>query len=65
MKLTDHHDDTVLSYVARAILLLQSRAKLSPEERDYVEETIEIILAEFEELQVRIQFREDPDKEDF
>jgi hypothetical protein len=34
---------------------------LSVEERDYIEETIEIILAEFEELQVLIQFREDPD----
>jgi hypothetical protein len=34
---------------------------LSSEERDYIEETIEIILAEFEELQVLIQFREDPD----
>ena len=34
---------------------------MSAEERDYIEETIEIILAEFEELQVRIQFREDPD----
>ncbi len=51
----------MLSCVARAILLLQSRAKLSDEESDYIEETIEIILAEFEELQVRIQFREDPD----
>ena len=61
VKLTDRHDANVLSCVARAILLLQSRAKLSAEERDYVEETIEIILAEFEELQVRIQFREDPD----
>ena len=34
---------------------------MSSEERDYIEETIEIILAEFEELQVLIQFREDPD----
>ena len=34
---------------------------MSDEERDYIEETIEIILAEFEEFQVRIQFREDPD----
>ncbi len=49
MKPTDRHDDNVLSCVARAILLLQSRAKLSAEERDYIEETIEIILAEFEE----------------
>ena len=61
VKPTDRHDANVLSCVARAILLLQSRAKLSAEERDYIEETIEIILAEFEELQVRIQFREDPD----
>ena len=61
VKLTDRHDVNVLSCVAGTILLLQSRAKLSSKERDYVEETIEIILAEFEELQVRIQFREDPD----
>ena len=61
VKLTDRHDANVLSCVSRVILLLQSRAKLSVEERDYIEETIEIILAGFEELQVRIQFREDPD----
>ena len=61
MNLTDRHDANVISCVARDILLLQSRSKLSDEERDYIEETIEIILAEFEELQVRIQFREDPD----
>ena len=61
MILTDRHDSNVLSCVAHVILLLQSRDKLSVEERDYIEETIEIILAEFEELQVRIQFREDPD----
>ena len=61
VKLTGHHDANVLSCVAHVILLLQSRAKLSAEERDYIEETIEIILAEFEELQVRIQFREDPE----
>ena len=34
---------------------------MSAEERDYIEETIEIILAEFEDLQVHIQFHEDPD----
>ena len=59
VNLTGRHDANVLSCVARAILLLQSRAKLSAEERDYIKETIEIILTEFEE--VRIQFREDPD----
>jgi hypothetical protein len=61
VKPTDRHDANVLSCIARTILLLQARAKLSAEERDYIEETIEIILAEFEELQVRTQFREDPD----
>ncbi len=54
MKPTDRHDANVMSCVV--ILLLQSRAKLSAEDRDYIEETIEIILSEFEELQVRLQF---------
>ncbi len=46
----------MLSSVVRVILLLQSRAKVSAEERDCIEETIEIILAELEEIQVRLQF---------
>jgi hypothetical protein len=54
VKPTDRHDANVMSCVV--ILLLQSRAKLSAEDRDYIEETIEIILSEFEELQVRLQF---------
>ena len=45
-----------MSCASRAILLLQSRAKVSAEERDCIEETIEIILAELEEIQVRLQF---------
>jgi hypothetical protein len=56
---TDRHKVNVLfsgCVVTRAILLLQSREKLSGEERDCIEETIEIILAEFEEIQVRLQF---------
>ena len=44
------------------ILLLQSRAKMSPEERDYIEETIEIILSDLEEIQVRLQFLPDVTK---
>jgi hypothetical protein len=56
LKPTDHHKVNVLSCVARVILLLQSRAKVSAEDRDYIEETIEIILAELEEIQVRLQF---------
>ena len=54
MKPTDRHKSNVLSCVARVILLLQSRAKLSPEERDYIEETIEIILLDLEKIQVRL-----------
>ncbi len=54
MKPTDRHKANVLSCVARAILLLQSRVKLSPEERDCIEETIEIILSDLEEIQVRL-----------
>ncbi len=46
----------MLSCVVRDILLLQSRAKVSAEERDCIEETIEIILAELEEIQIRLQF---------
>ncbi len=49
----------MLSCVTRSILLLQSRAKLSPEERDCIEETIEIILSDLEEIQVRLQFLPD------
>jgi hypothetical protein len=56
LKPTDRHQVNVLSCVARVILLLQSRAKVSAEDRDCIEETIEIILAELEEIQVRIQF---------
>ncbi len=56
MKPTDRHQVNVLSYVTRDILLLQSRAKVSSEERDCIEETIEIILEELEEIQVRLQF---------
>ena len=54
MKPTDRHNTNVLSCVTRAILLLQSRAKLSPEDRDFIEETIEIILSDLEEIQVRL-----------
>ena len=54
MKPTDRHDAN--SLVSSSSLLQQSRAKLSAEDRDYIEETIEIILSEFEELQVRLQF---------
>ena len=53
---TDRNKVNVLSCASRAILLLQSRAKVSAEERDCIEETIEIILAELEEIQVRLQF---------
>jgi hypothetical protein len=56
VNLTDRHHVNVLSSVIRTILLLQSRAKVSAEERDCIEETIEIILAELEEIQVRLQF---------
>jgi hypothetical protein len=59
LKPTDRHKVNVLSCVARPILLLQSRAKVSAEERDCIEETIEIILAELEEIQVRLQFHPD------
>jgi hypothetical protein len=52
LKQTDRHKVNVLSSVTRAILLLQSRAKVSAEERDCIEETIEIILTE---IQVRLQ----------
>jgi hypothetical protein len=50
VKPTDRHKTNVLSCVTRAILL-PSRAKLSPEERDCIEETIEIILSDLEEIQ--------------
>ena len=56
LKPTDRNKVNVLSCASRAILLLQSRAKVSAEERDCIEETIEIILAELEEIQVRLQF---------
>jgi hypothetical protein len=56
LKPTDRHKVKVLSFVAHVILLLQSRAKVSAEERDCIEETIEIILTELEEIQVRFQF---------
>jgi hypothetical protein len=56
LKPTDRHKVNVLSCVTRVILLLQSRAKVSAEERDCIEETIEIILVELEEIQVRLQF---------
>jgi hypothetical protein len=47
---TDRNKVNVLSCASRVILLLQSRAKVSAEERDCIEETIEIILAELEEI---------------
>ncbi len=56
VKPTDRHKANVLSCVTRVILLLQSRAKLSPEDHDCIEETIEIILSDLEEIQVRLQF---------
>ena len=54
MKPTDRHKTNVLSCVTRVILLLQSRTKLSPQERDCIEETIEIIHSDLEEIQVRL-----------
>ena len=42
------------SYVTRVVFLLQSRVKLLVEERDFIEETVEIILTELEEIQVRL-----------
>ena len=54
MKPIDRQQANVLSCVTRVILLLQSRAKLSPEDRDFIEETIEIILSDLEEIQVRL-----------
>jgi hypothetical protein len=59
VKPTDRHKANVLSCVTRVILLLQSRAKLSPEDRDCIEETIEIILSDLEVIQVRLQFLPD------
>ena len=61
VKASDRHKANLLSSVSRTILLLQSRAasKLSPEERDHVEETIELILSDLEGLQVRLQFLPD------
>jgi hypothetical protein len=51
---TDRQKVNVFSCVARDILLLQSCDKLSPEERDCIEETIEIILSDLQEIQVRL-----------
>ncbi len=62
VKPTDRHKANVLSCVACAILLLQCRAKLSPEERDCIEEMIEIILSDLEEIQVRLQFLPDVER---
>ena len=52
VKSTDRHKGNVLSFVSRDILLLQSRAKMSPEDCDYIEETIEIILSDLEEIRI-------------
>jgi hypothetical protein len=49
----------MLSCVTRVILLLQYRTNLSPEERDCIEETIEIFLSDVEELQVHLHFLPD------
>ena len=61
VKPSDRYKANLLSSVSRTILLLQSRgaSKLSPEERDHVEESIELILSDLEGLQVRLQFLPD------
>ena len=52
VKASDRHKANLLSSVSRSILLLQSRvtSRLSPEERDHVEESIELILSDLEGL---------------
>jgi hypothetical protein len=49
------HTHVFFVFCPRVILLLQTRAKVSPEEFDCIEETIEIILSDLEEIQVRLE----------